>query len=250
MASSARDRMRSAGMRECSPQLLKKVAGEFDLANIFVLDLSGLGLTTLTGTESCCNLEVLLLGDNRLTGITALAGLTRLRELACPRNEIAVIAPKTLPNSLVRLALEGNQISDPGALAAALDGCRGLEVLSLQKLSGQAANPVCASPAYTRAVHGALPNLKILDGRRLDEAFYSDYEDAIKEQEAELSSAPDRAGPVEPMFSADALSDILEAGRKIDQLNRRFDADLQACQQIIEQAQKSPITFMTGADDS
>lgn len=74
------------------------------------LDLSGYGLTDLTGLEHFQSLETLDLSGNQLTDVTVLENLRYLKTLDLSFNQLEQIPE--LPETLESLNLEGNDVSD------------------------------------------------------------------------------------------------------------------------------------------
>ena len=64
-----------------------------DLASLRTLNLSGMGLTSLTGLENCGNLEELDLSGNFIQNITPIAALANLRVLNLSQNALTDILP-------------------------------------------------------------------------------------------------------------------------------------------------------------
>ena len=85
-------------------------------------------ITTLNGLEHATNLKHLdLRHNNELRDITAIAGLTQLKELGLTENQISDITPLTGLTQLETLNISWNQISDISPLA----GLKNLKTLTL-----------------------------------------------------------------------------------------------------------------------
>jgi len=93
-----------------------------NMANLTALDLSGKGISDLTGLEAAVNLKQLSLRGNSVTDISSLSGLTALTTLDLSENQISSVVPLFSMNSLRVLHLTGNEVSGLS------------EVESLQKL--------------------------------------------------------------------------------------------------------------------
>lgn len=104
-----------------------------------VLDLSGRGVTDLTGLEKFRMLRRLTLDRNGLTRLDALRELFSLEELHLGSNSVEDLSPLTGHIALRRLYLPYNAVSD----LTALSSCAGLEELDLRH--NRVADP---SPLY------------------------------------------------------------------------------------------------------
>ena len=76
------------------------------------LDLSGMGVSDLTGLEFAINLTRLGLPDNQISDLSPIAGLIKLQELRAYDNHISDISPLKGLTNLTLLELERNQVSD------------------------------------------------------------------------------------------------------------------------------------------
>ena len=91
------------------------------------LDLSSRGLGELSALSGLTQLRELNLGHNEIVDLAPLAGLTSLRVLDLSSNAVADLGPLAGLTGLRRLDLSGNRIAD----VSALSGLVGLEVLLL-----------------------------------------------------------------------------------------------------------------------
>ncbi len=82
------------------------------------LQLSGLGITNLSGLEFALNLETLDLSGNAIQSVTAIGNLNVLKWLDISSNNIENIEPLTGLEIIQVLNLSGNDIFDWGPLAA------------------------------------------------------------------------------------------------------------------------------------
>ncbi|XP_019384387.1 PREDICTED: leucine-rich repeat-containing protein 61 [Crocodylus porosus] len=147
-------------------QLLKAQTGEFDLESILLLRLRGLGITDLGCLGACANLEWLDLSGNAISHLGPLASLRALAVLNLSGNCLCSLEPLGACESLQTLNLAGNRVSSLQQLRC-LGGLRQLESLRLRDPAGRLSNPVCASPAYRRALGEMFPGLKVIDGERV-----------------------------------------------------------------------------------
>ena len=76
-----------AALREELGQEVKPIFRS-QMLNLIELDLSGRGITDLSGLEACRNLRELNLSDNQVLDLGPLASLTNLRELNLANNQI------------------------------------------------------------------------------------------------------------------------------------------------------------------
>ena len=76
------------------------------------IELSDSDIESLIGLESCTNLRVLSLDNNRITNISSLVNLTGLIELDLSNNQISDIRVLSNLSNLVTLKLSNNQITD------------------------------------------------------------------------------------------------------------------------------------------
>jgi len=101
---------------------------EKNLANVFVLEATGKGITDLSGLEKCKNLALLNLGPfkdltkqttttNQVTDLGPLKDLTNLQSLNLAANKISNVGPLAGLSRLQYLELSDNQVSDVAPLA-------------------------------------------------------------------------------------------------------------------------------------
>lgn len=112
----------------------KAALTEEQLANVYVLELSGTPINNLTGLEHCKNLALLKLAKsqvsdlkpikgltnlqsldlsgNKISDVTPLSSLTKLQYLDLSSNAVTSVAPLSGLNNLFALYLAGNQVKD------------------------------------------------------------------------------------------------------------------------------------------
>ena len=76
------------------------------------IELSDSDIESLIGLESCTNLRLLSLDNNRITNISSLVNLTGLIELDLSNNQISDIRVLSNLSNLMTLKLSNNQITD------------------------------------------------------------------------------------------------------------------------------------------
>lgn len=152
-------------MTEITEAIIRSRSGEFDVANVTRLDLSGLGIYEISALEQCPALVELNLANNRIAKIGGLAHLKHLKKLVLSNNRVSRIENLEHMFSLEHLHLDGNQIGNLSNLAT-LNSLPRLQSLYLSTLSGPAGNPVCEHKKYRETVAEYLPDLRILDGQR------------------------------------------------------------------------------------
>ena len=129
-----------AALREELGQEVKPIFRS-QMLNLVTLDLSGRGITDLSGLEGCRNLRVLNLADNQVLDLSPLAGLSNLRELNLANNPItkleeanlgllAGIPLRSMDLSFNRVTREDRTLLSPDDISL-LAGFRTLEVLRL-----------------------------------------------------------------------------------------------------------------------
>lgn len=87
-----------------------------DVENISTIKGKGKKIKNLKGLEACRALASLDLGDNEITDLTPLKGLTNLQLLDLSNNKIKDLAPLAELKNLQYLQLENNQVTDISAL--------------------------------------------------------------------------------------------------------------------------------------
>ena len=87
------------------------------LASVTTLDLSGAGISDLSGLEQARNLETLFLADNQIIDLSPLAGLVYLQSLSLGGNQITDLRPLAALVHLEFLSLADNRITDLWPLA-------------------------------------------------------------------------------------------------------------------------------------
>lgn len=100
----------------------------------------------LSGMESLTKLKMLDLSNNRLTSIDSL------------KNCVA----------LERLDLQNNLMKDTKSLERISSSLINLTNLYCQDFNGQNANPCCKANSYKPSIKKMFPELKALDGQRLN----------------------------------------------------------------------------------
>jgi hypothetical protein len=101
-------------------QVIGKPTGDIyqsDLVGLTTLNAGNLGITDLTGLESCTSLTRLWLSSNQVGNISPLAGLTSLTWLALDSNLIGNISALSGLNKLTNLDLACNRIGNISALS-------------------------------------------------------------------------------------------------------------------------------------
>ncbi|NIA12478.1 MAG: hypothetical protein GWP08_00250 [Nitrospiraceae bacterium] len=84
---------------------------DVDLARLEAFDASDKGIENLKGLEACINLEMLLLGGNRISDLTALSGLGKITSLYLAGNRISDLTPIHELYGLSYLELQDNELT-------------------------------------------------------------------------------------------------------------------------------------------
>lgn len=88
------------------------------LESLTELDLSGKGITDLTGLEKAKNLRVLSLRNNQIKDLSSLASLTLLETLDVCGNKVSSLTPLSGLNNLRVLQVTDNAVSDLSPVSA------------------------------------------------------------------------------------------------------------------------------------
>lgn len=153
-------------------EMILAKSGSFDLDAVFYLSLAKLSIDTIEPViNSCSGLETLDLSHNSLSSseLSVFSGrsLSRLRSLTLCCNRISSVRPLANIPTLKALYLQGNSITNMDDIALLGKRCGGLRVLYLKELNGSCANQVCSVPDYRSTILSFFPNLKVLDGERV-----------------------------------------------------------------------------------
>lgn len=118
---------------------------QYDMRSLQTLSAWGCGIRNLSGLEYATNLWWVELGDNQITDLGPLAGLTRLSGLGLGRNQIADLSPLAGLTQLSDLELYRNQITD----LTPLSGLTRLRMLTLTGNKINSAAPVAGLTQLT-----------------------------------------------------------------------------------------------------
>ncbi|MEW5301793.1 MAG: hypothetical protein WDW36_004631 [Sanguina aurantia] len=163
------DALRTASLQVIDDQTIKIATQRFDVDIVFKLQLSGRGLSCISGLKGCINLLELNLSGNTITSLAGLGCLPQLRTLILSTNLISSLDTHlTNLSKLESLHLQDNRISDLESLCdpMGLRPLTSLRALYLQNLDRTLPNPVCGQPRYKARLLGELPALTNLDGER------------------------------------------------------------------------------------
>lgn len=89
-----------------------------EMNSIYGIDLSGLGLTSLSGIEYAVNLEYIDLSNNALTNIDALSSCEKLQYINISNNNITSVSALANAPEMFILIADNNNISEFSALAS------------------------------------------------------------------------------------------------------------------------------------
>ena len=152
-----------------TPLYLKTVAQKFDLETVTILKLREKNIQGNVGSlGECVNALYVDLSKNRLTVISGMENLNKLKVLNLSYNKLTTCDALKGCVSLMRLELQGNLLKDTKPIERIEEGLTNLVGLYLQEFNGEASNPCCRLPNYKDSVRKALPSLKALDGQRLN----------------------------------------------------------------------------------
>lgn len=87
-----------------------------DVKNVSTVNGKGLGIASLAGLEHCKSLASLELGDNRITDISPIKGLSRIQLLDLSNNEIEDISVVSTLTGLQYLEISQNKVTSLDAL--------------------------------------------------------------------------------------------------------------------------------------
>ncbi|KAA0156692.1 hypothetical protein FNF29_00803 [Cafeteria roenbergensis] len=117
-------------------------------------------------------LRVLWVARCGIPHLDGLAAMPLLRELYAAFNDVDDTLPLTDLEHLETLDLEGNAVHSLNAVGT-LSSCPSLAEVTL------AGNPIATVPLYRRAVAGAIPQLRLLDDRRVADSERSELDPAL-----------------------------------------------------------------------
>ncbi len=123
------DALQDLKVLEARGREIENLEGIQHARNLTRLDLGNNLISDITPLTGLTNLRRLTLYDNRITDINAVSGFKQLRELVVPGNAITEIDPLSELLALEHLHLAGNLISDISPLADLVN----LEVLRLHR---------------------------------------------------------------------------------------------------------------------
>jgi len=159
---------------------IERIQGLEVLQTLKTLNLSSNNISQMEGLSHLQNLHVLNLASNQLREISGLHGLMALRVLVLSHNRISLLGGlSTLHGpkySLEKLDLRDNAVEYLCELWV-IAGCVHLRELTLSH--GSHTNPVCWAKSYQTTILSAVPHLRSLDGKLLD-----NKDDAIIDLEA------------------------------------------------------------------
>lgn len=171
-------------MVQLSQSMLREASGQYHLEAIRKLYLPNLGISAVDELQYCTALEELSAPGNSLTVVpsTPLSGCaSTLRRVALQRNAIVRVEDISSFQSLEHLLLQGNRIEHVDDLNLhALSQLPKLRSLYLRNFDGSEANPVCHCSGYRASVVQALPELRNLDGERLQATANTEYRGAMR----------------------------------------------------------------------
>ncbi|MBO4878891.1 MAG: leucine-rich repeat domain-containing protein [Clostridia bacterium] len=133
-----------------------------DLRNVRKIDLSGLGLTDIRDIAMLENLDELILSENKLSDISALAALTKLQKLDLRGTGITDVSALAGLTELTELVIARNPIADLGPLSG---------LTKLQKLDiGDYSSPEHTPPTDDLSPLASLTELRELTATAKDTA--------------------------------------------------------------------------------
>ena len=124
-----------------TPKYLKTVSKKFDLETIFLLQVTGQGVSNIGSIPQCTNLLMLDLSNNKLLMLNGIGACVNLTHLNISYNKISLLDPLKECRELSTCMVQGNRVKDVRTIEA-LDGLKLLSNLYLQEFSGEGANPV------------------------------------------------------------------------------------------------------------
>ena len=131
-----------------------------------MLDLANKNIQGGIGSlGECFNLRQLDLSHNRITMLSGIDTLTKMRVCDLSHNKLTTVDAIKPCIGLERLDLQGNMIKDPKALERIGAFLTNLAVLYLQDFDANNQNPVCSNKAYRATILNSFgKNLKAIDG--------------------------------------------------------------------------------------
>ena len=130
-------------------------------------------------------LTVLWIARSEVEDLAGVASLVDLRELYAAFNEVSDVSPLAELDHLQVVDLEGNCVEDPDA-PDYLGMCPRLSSLSLE------GNPLSRRTYYRRIVCRAIPRLRVLDDRDVDDAIdRMEIPDGLEDEEGPEPNADD-----------------------------------------------------------
>lgn len=148
---------------EITPKLLKIRSGQFTLSSITTLNLSQLGIRTLTNDlKECRYLKRLYLNYNNIQEITNLDGLSHLEYLDLSHNKISKLPSNSFEGlkKLSTLLMEGNQIQS-------LIELESLSLLPSLRSVNFLDNPISKDLKYDEKLKIHVKQLTIIDGEHI-----------------------------------------------------------------------------------
>ena len=223
---------------ELTEGLIKYATGQFDVQLVQLLELPGIGLTSLgVAFQQCSAIQTLDLSENALT---SLGGIQPLKDclvtLRIRKNQIQTLDPLRGFIALEVLHVEGNAIDSFEGLAA-IDpsSTPALRALHLQDKEGNGANPICRDRAkYVAYLSRTFPHVRCIDGHY----FYRDeinpkYVEDDNDQEIALP-------PSKPWIGVGYFDDVLTGNpSKVGVMSEKALYNAVAdCQKVVAAASK------------
>ena len=159
-------------------------------------------------------LTVLWIARSEVEDLAGVASLVDLRELYAAFNEVSDVTPLAELDHLRVIDLEGNRVEDPDA-PDYLGMCPRLSSLSLE------GNPLSRRTYYRRIVCRAIPRLRVLDDRDVDDAIdRMEIPDGLEDEEGPEPNADDANGAMyaddpDPVASAAAAFRSLDTSAEL-----------------------------------
>ena len=159
-------------------------------------------------------LTVLWIARSEVEDLAGVASLVDLRELYAAFNEVSDVTPLAELDHLRVIDLEGNRVEDPDA-PDYLGMCPRLSSLSLE------GNPLSRRTYYRRIVCRAIPRLRVLDDRDVDDAIdRMEIPDGLEDEEGPEPNADDATGAMyaddpDPVASAAAAFRSLDTSAEL-----------------------------------
>jgi len=189
-----------------SPQLIKKVTGEYDLEIVQWLSLSGNGIRCIENLLSCSNLLELDLSHNQIRQIEGLDALAKLQKLNLASNRIQRLENLDHLEALEQLELQGNQITCVDDVSS-LQHLARLKHFYLKNYDGSKSNPACDHPSYSTIVLRYLTKLTVLDGESTHlQKYMGDWEKLLESLQPDECKTP----PIERWCDGIDLNDDID----------------------------------------